>query len=367
MYLFRRTKVFLKYGKELKLPTVSLSGRLWDPPSEIDPAQIEQLISTTKTLSPKSFTATILSLVQKRVFKIVRSDKKEGFIFKDYKYYLVPVTSKKKVKLSSIQKSVSDFILDNIGIKNIMIEGKTIEAIPLEEIVSWCKANRTKAYNFFQKLQDIAFSESLAEGYFEVKSHEIQKDYKPILISVLLSMLNIFFSSFLFVSLSIFSSLMGVFLILLTFFLFFSLISFKVYAEKRTSKGAEETAKWLAFKKHLEEYNQTKNSPIDSVILWEKYLVYGTILGVSTKTLASLPVDFSDAKDAYYLGYWGGSSVNVSSFTDSIGSISSALSSISSAAASSYGASGVGSSGGASGVGSSGGASGGGGGGGGAG
>jgi hypothetical protein len=55
---------FWKYQREEKLPSVNLSGRIWEPPSNIDPAQVEQLLTARKYLTPKSFTATILSLVQ---------------------------------------------------------------------------------------------------------------------------------------------------------------------------------------------------------------------------------------------------------------------------------------------------------------
>ena len=80
---------FWKHHKERPLPKVSISGTLWDPPSELSPAQVEQLLSARKTLTPKSFTATILNLVHRRYFKFVRSDKKEGFLFPDWKYFLL--------------------------------------------------------------------------------------------------------------------------------------------------------------------------------------------------------------------------------------------------------------------------------------
>ena len=53
--------------------------------------------------------------------------------------------------------------------------------------------------------------------------------------------------------------------------------------ERRTEKGALEAASWIAFKKHLVEYKTTKNDPIDSIILWEKYLVYAVTLGCANK------------------------------------------------------------------------------------
>ena len=105
-------------------------------------------------------------------------------------------TGKNRIELSSIQKTVYDFIFENVGMRTTELGGKSQEAIALDGIVDWCKTNHTKAYNFFQELQDIVFAENLKEGYFETKSREAQKDYKPILIGILLSVLNIFLVCF---------------------------------------------------------------------------------------------------------------------------------------------------------------------------
>ena len=84
-YFIRTLKLFFRYGKDNPLPDVNISGRLWDPPSNIDPAQIEKLMSGQPgIMSANSFTASILSLVQKKNMKIVRSDKKSGLIFAGY-------------------------------------------------------------------------------------------------------------------------------------------------------------------------------------------------------------------------------------------------------------------------------------------
>ena len=72
--LIKQVVVFFKYFKDKRLPMVSLSGRIWEPPSEIDPAQVEQLLSASKKISPKAFVATILGLITKGVYKIERSE-----------------------------------------------------------------------------------------------------------------------------------------------------------------------------------------------------------------------------------------------------------------------------------------------------
>ena len=124
--------------------------------------------------------------------------------------------------------------------------------------------------------------------------------------------------------------------------------------QKRTDKGLEEASKWLGFKKHLKEYNQTVKDPIDSIVIWEKYLIYGSVLGVSIKTLSALPINLGQNDQQILTNYWSISSIsnltNISNFSESLSSITSSLNSVSSYSySSSYGASGSGSSGGFSG------------------
>ncbi|PIU03307.1 hypothetical protein COT44_03730 [Candidatus Shapirobacteria bacterium CG08_land_8_20_14_0_20_39_18] len=100
----------------------------------------------------------------------------------------------------------------------------------------------------------------------------------------------------------------------------------------------------------MTDYSVTKNYPLDSVILWEKYLVYGAALGISLKALSQLPIDYSKAQSSgsglliYSYGTQGSTLSNVSSLS----SLSTSLSSLSTSF-SSYGAHGVGGSGGFSG------------------
>lgn len=343
--LARRIKKFWQHGKEEALPRVSMSGRIWEAPSNIDPAQVEQLLTATKNLTPKSFTATILRLIQKRIYRLERSDQKVGFIFKDYEYFLTK--TEEKSQMSSIEEKVKGFV-DGIG----------RDRIKLKDIAKWCRNHRTTSYNFFKKLPEVVLTKNLKEGYFEAEAHEIvSKD-----LSILWLILGSFgqgamgivwgpISGNLWLILSGGAGMMvgvgGVVLVAIMGSL----------GEKRSEKGRIETAGWMAFKKHLMEYKKTKNEPIDSIVIWENYLVYGTVLGVSIKTLSQLPVKFDSENEGLMMTYWAGSRGIDSGLTGLV----SAVNNISTAANSSYGASGVGSSGGASGGGRGGGGGGGGG------
>jgi uncharacterized membrane protein len=318
-FLIREIKLFYKYSKDEPLPKINLSGRIWEPPSDIDPAQIEQLLSGTKSLTPKAFTATILSLVHDRVFKFERSHRKEGLIFKNYHYYLVPINENKD-PLSTIQSYVLTLI-SKAGTSEVDLgEGKTT-VIGLNDIVNYVKRHRESSYKFFKDFPDIVLEENLNEKYFDRDAHNFKIGW-----GIADSVLTLFGSIFGLVAIAdspvhslLFVPVIGILL---------SLTGIKISAllyhhrEKRTEKGSLETAQWLAFKKHMEEYQKTKNYPIDSIVLWEKYLVYGTVLGISAKALSQFPIKFPEHDQKIATMYWGGV-FSSGSFSNGMASLSS--------------------------------------------
>lgn len=216
-----KIKLFIKYSQDKKLPAASLSGRWWEPPSEIDPSQVEQLINAREALTPKSLTATILSLVKDRFYKISRSEQKEGFVFKKYKYYLEAISDHKK-EASSIQQLVIN-LLNEIGGS----EGK----IALDEISSWFRNNQIRARSFFTVLfPKKTLAENIAENYFDKEAAKMKGKYVP-LVSILIFMLGLFFIGFL--------SLFGIITILgviLNIFLAFIILIIGIFMEASVQK-----------------------------------------------------------------------------------------------------------------------------------
>ena len=112
----------------------------------------------------------------------------------------------------------------------------------------------------------------------------------------------------------------------------------------------------------MRNYKKTAKYEIDSILIWEKYLVYGTLLGVSAKALSQLPIKFTESDAMIVSSYWGGRALSTSGsvtglndLSSAINGVTSAITSVSQSATSSYGASGSGSSGGFSGGGGGGG------------
>jgi uncharacterized membrane protein len=59
---------------------------------------------------------------------------------------------------------------------------------------------------------------------------------------------------------------------------------------KRTAAGAEEQAQAKALKKYLEDFSNMKDAPVESLIIWERFLVYAVVLGVASHVIRGLAV-----------------------------------------------------------------------------
>ncbi len=321
---------FWRGHKEKPLPKINQSNTLWEPPSDLSPAQVEQLLHARKTLTPKSFTATVLNLVHLRYFTFVRSDKKYGFLFPDWKYYLVRVDNQPVEKLTGVDLRVYQFLIDDVGEQRIkQSDGQMFVAIPLDQIVQHCKDHPTSSNLFFKVLEDVAFRANLIGGYFDRSAHS-SRFAAPAITAAVVGGCFAFVTLFaIHTSDSPFARLMAAQNIVITGLVFTGVMIMLDHRERRTDQGALETAGWKAFQKHLTDYKTTGNYAIDSVVLWEKYLVYGTLLGVSAKTLSQLPVNFSAADQTIATGHWAGfSNGSGGGFGQSFHSFSSALNSL---------------------------------------
>ena len=78
-FLTKQIRHYFLHAKDTKLPRVNMSGTLWEPPSNIDPAQVQQLLTATKTCSQCLY--RYLARNSSPHFKLLRSDQK-GLLLK---------------------------------------------------------------------------------------------------------------------------------------------------------------------------------------------------------------------------------------------------------------------------------------------
>ncbi|PIU34363.1 hypothetical protein COT03_02325, partial [Candidatus Shapirobacteria bacterium CG07_land_8_20_14_0_80_39_18] len=303
----------------LPLPKVNLSGKLHEPPSDLPPAAVEALIKSGKRFSSNTFLAMILFLVLRRIIKIKSTPKKTFFGKTAYDYSLGKGEKFTKIGLKNFEEDLVGFIFDKAG------RGES--EVSFEQIKRYSRDNQSTSYQFFKDFKDGAYNGLIDYGFLENTPAEIKKKSRVFFLRCLLM---------------IFLSLWNFWVLTVATVVLFLKCPF---GKRRTEKGREEVAGWLAFKTWLKDYSVTKNYPVDSIVLWEKYLVYGTLFGVSLKALSSLPVSFSQEEFAgmvamnygiYHSGDFGNFSSSLTSSFQSLGS------SFSNSFSGGYGAHGVG-------------------------
>lgn len=89
-----------------------------------------------------------------------------------------------------------------------------------------------------------------------------------------------------------------------------SLILPEKIAGQWTTYGEEYDAKWNNFKKYIKDFSLIKEYPPESIVIWNKYLVYATALGAADAVRKAMelyvPKDELQGSDIYMFHYYGG-------------------------------------------------------------
>ncbi len=76
---------------------------------------------------------------------------------------------------------------------------------------------------------------------------------------------------------------------------------------KYTKKGITHKKMWEAFSKFLEDFSKMEDYPVQSLVVWEHYLVYAVALGKARKVIKQLevmyPTELNSANDTLYTNY----------------------------------------------------------------
>jgi uncharacterized membrane protein len=110
--------------------------------------------------------------------------------------------------------------------------------------------------------------------------------------------------------------------------------------KRRTKKGAEEYAKWRAFSSFMKDFSNLKEYGPNSIIIWERFLVYATIFGIASVVLKALKVVAPNLPDAnngvlFAPAFMAGGTLQFSSLSNAISGISAVSNSVSRVASSS--------------------------------
>ncbi|MGH4117385.1 DUF2207 family protein [Clostridium sp.] len=281
----------IKYKSKIKRLKPELTPDYYrDLPSTIYPAELDYLMNhyTQKYNSSVQISATLLDLINKGIIN-GEAKEKNGALGNKKDTEFINISTNWN-DLSSHEKALLNFLFIKIG-------GGT-GRVSLKDIKKFCSNKKTAkdAYNFYidfnKKVQNLVNKRE----YFETKRNELPKStvryfilyiILMILPMVMMNKIDFFASSIIF-----YVSIAG-----FTGFMIVAFFGGKV-KPLLTQKGENQFALWKAFKSFLGDFTTFDKKELPELFMWEKYLVYATVLGASQKLLKQLYAKYPELVNA---------------------------------------------------------------------
>ncbi len=287
---FTLAGTYFKYGREPKVEYDGLYER--EPPTDDSPAVVNAMIDNSTFGEPniKGFEATIMDLIDRKVFSI-KKDNENLFLSVNESNEQLDDGEKIVVKI------LSHFA--NNGVLNLS---------KLEDRMD-SKSNAEWFMNQFDNWKEAVENEYLND---EVKSRYF--DDTGSVIASLVSLLGIgmgilFFIIFIFFDFEESGLLLGIGIVVAVFSYFILNRRDDIFG-RWTKEGRIIYLKWMNFKKFLKDNSLINEHPPESIVVWKKYLIYATSLGVAESVEKSMNLhipnvnEYDDGVFMYhYYGY----------------------------------------------------------------
>lgn len=250
-------------------------------PSEDEPYVLEYLMK--RRITNLSFSATILSLISKKVIKIekVAEAKKD-----DIQFVLV----NENYEGTKAEIAVLDILFNLVGTNNICT---------LEELKNYGKTEyKAKTLTSkIKKFKDEAKKEAKDKNYFNTYISIVER-----ILVIVIGIIALFMAIGVFYQLdNAGAKIFGYLLLVSGITTIYFLIANK--DKNRSAIGKGEYSKWLAHKRFLKDFSKFDEKDLPEIILWEKYLVTATVLGCADKVQDKLKmyINDMDTTDNYLL------------------------------------------------------------------
>ena len=286
--------VYLKYGRE---PEVNYDGIYErELPSDDSPAVVNALADNSKVGTPnmKGFEATILDLIDRKVLNLQAKEDPETEI-KDliltFSGSTDGLSKSERIVYNTLYNFADDDTL-NLSELNSQLNSEFTARWFAEQIEFWQETVRDEI-------------DGGVEEYFNNDGSSIMKLIGGfgIFLGIVIIALSFIFN----VRNIIYPILGGVFSIIISaVFMFLPETIFGQWSEK----GRVFYLKWNNLKKFLMDNSLIKEHPPESIVIWRKYLIYGTSLGVAENVYKSMKlhapevIDYDDGLFMYH--YYGG-------------------------------------------------------------
>lgn len=288
--------VYLKYGREPKVNYNGIYER--ELPTDDPPAMVNAMLNN-KIGNPDihGFEATILNLIDKKVIDLETQNNEKS----NTKELILKLDESKSENLAINEKNVintlyrfsTDGVL-NLSELNSQLSNRSNAEWFLEQFRIWQESIKSEYLN-----------DNVISSYFNDSGSSIMNIISIVGFIAAIIMIVLGFTSTL--SSGLYTLAGGILLIIFSAIVF--LVPDDIFGQW-TEKGRLFYLKWKNFKKFLNDNSLIKEHPPESIVVWNKYLIYGSALGVAEKVYKSmkLQVPNIDERDdnLYMYHYYGG-------------------------------------------------------------
>ncbi len=168
----------------------------------------------------------------------------------------------------------------------------------MKEFQKYCNSHYSSTRSLITEVSNIAEKKSEEKELFDKTIRKTGNNLS--VMSILYIFLAMFMSIFILASNEMNLILMLI-VIALSIINFVLLIMMANRNNGFTQKGIDEKEKWKALKKYMEDFSMLDEKEVPDLVLWEKFLVFATVFGISDKVIKQLKVRYPELNDEQYL------------------------------------------------------------------
>ena len=225
-----------------------------------------------KNITSNAFSAQIMNLIYKKKVSVEKDSK-------DNKNYIFKRLNEENINEN--EKRIMKLLFDEIG-KNNTVTSK--EITKYSKITS--SSGNNEFLNNFNLWKNSVIADAKKEAFYEKNSKKT--------LYILYGVLGFIVA---YLDIIVLESAIAFFVVGIVSLVYLIYI---VTIRKRTVKGNEHYVRWKAFKNFLLDFGRFEEKDLPEIILWEKYLVYATVLGVADKVSKAMQVKLDSMPNASY-------------------------------------------------------------------
>jgi uncharacterized membrane protein len=308
--------IYWRYGREPKIDYKAEYER--DIPTDDPPAIVNAICGpgfSKKVGVPDmdGFKATIMDLINRKYLLLEKTPSEKGGNGLSGSMFL-------KINPEKDLSTLKEFETDIVGFLRQFEEDGIIS---LDDISDELSQRETAKYfrdtynNWIEHIKSKFLSDKELSKYFNRKGDTLIKIYGGV--GLVFAAVVFFFTILDPLPAAIYALLMSISLGVVAIV---SLILPQKIGGQWTTYGEEYDAKWHNFKRYIEDFSLIKEYPPGSIVIWNKYLVYATALGVADAVRKAMelyvPKEELDGSDIYLFHYYGGYLLLTSAFNTGI-------------------------------------------------